>query len=995
MVNLLVRFEGVEEKFHFLDDVVTLGRVSTNTIQVKDAKASRNHCELRRAGDSWKLVDLESSNGTAVNGNKVNTYLLKPGDIVSIGQFQVVFEPELATGPKLPAKKVEAEIEKTVVDTSEPKKGAAPEAPAMAATVAASRKNLVALGTKAAIAAAVLIGVLVLVNKVRSAGAAEKEQRDRLASALQKSQNGDLEDALAALETLIVSNPDPAIQKKAQSERASVQERIAARDAARAGKRDAAIAELLARQQSASASTRFENSSAQVLAYLANGDFASAVDESKRFMMEFPEGEWHSKMAGSLKQTLARASTAWEELQDRANALTQSEKYAEATVLLAEAQDRFSGTRFTYEIRTKIAAINRLSGVSAAYASGVVEISAQAQESMLAVGDLVKARQYEAALKAFDRMLSGVPEKDRGSLAARRADIEKQRGIFAKLVGTINSGGLKDYAIDLGGGVRGWLSQASDLGVTIEFKDQTGKGGTTGRKWFQVPGAEMLAYFRQLQLDENERLGLASFCYDNRLPLEAADILSEIAKSQGMQGDVFALIARVRGMGVPSDGFVYFERGWFTRTEYTYAKLDYKAKKGAALIAKIEPKPTAEGYAVYREMIDDAELTPEFKATVKGYYVAALKQKRTGIMKGLQNSQSIANYRALQDLKKELNRKRAEALRIIYDKEIYPDENHGVQGQPKVDDAVALVREMWDKPLKVVARLDVGIQVLVEAGQQTNAWLQEMGEEASEEELAEYELLLSNINDSLNLKNICLDSNEKSIREYNKLVWKYNEDAGTQMVGVEVECARITNEYREMMGRRILELDDLLGKCAKKHSQEMVDLNYFAHESPTESLRTPGDRAKAEGYTGPCGENIATGYGSALAAFTGWYNSSGHHRNMLSDMWNHIGLGCVGGAMWTENLGKGTSHVGGRDDVKKKESGGSRRGGIGGGEEPKPEKKPGDTGKKPEEKKDEVAGKTPESPYKKPDGKCTGEAPYSEEPGAMKDPAKKPEEKKD
>jgi hypothetical protein len=70
-------------------------------------------------------------------------------------------------------------------------------------------------------------------------------------------------------------------------------------------------------------------------------------------------------------------------------------------------------------------------------------------------------------------------------------------------------------------------------------------------------------------------------------------------------------------------------------------------------------------------------------------------------------------------------------------------------------------------------------------------------------------------------------------------------------------------------------------KCCRKHSQEMNRLGYFSHTSPTKGRESPGKRAALEGYKGGVGENIFTGMGSAGAAFTAWFHSSGHHRNML------------------------------------------------------------------------------------------------------------------
>ena len=48
-----------------------LGRSKDSDIQVEDANVSRRHAELRREGGSWWLVDLGSTNGTELNGKRV------------------------------------------------------------------------------------------------------------------------------------------------------------------------------------------------------------------------------------------------------------------------------------------------------------------------------------------------------------------------------------------------------------------------------------------------------------------------------------------------------------------------------------------------------------------------------------------------------------------------------------------------------------------------------------------------------------------------------------------------------------------------------------------------------------------------------------------------------------------------------------------------------------------------------------------------------------
>jgi len=71
---------------------LTIGRSKECEIVLGDPSASRRHAEVRlEAGDFW-LVDLGSTNGTEVNGKRVDRARLEPGDTITIGQTQLRFE---------------------------------------------------------------------------------------------------------------------------------------------------------------------------------------------------------------------------------------------------------------------------------------------------------------------------------------------------------------------------------------------------------------------------------------------------------------------------------------------------------------------------------------------------------------------------------------------------------------------------------------------------------------------------------------------------------------------------------------------------------------------------------------------------------------------------------------------------------------------------------------------------------------------------------------
>jgi ABC transport system ATP-binding/permease protein len=65
--------------------VLRIGRAPDNDIVVSDLSVSRHHAELRRTASGYQIVDLDSHNGTFVNGQQVGSAPLTEGDIVGIG----------------------------------------------------------------------------------------------------------------------------------------------------------------------------------------------------------------------------------------------------------------------------------------------------------------------------------------------------------------------------------------------------------------------------------------------------------------------------------------------------------------------------------------------------------------------------------------------------------------------------------------------------------------------------------------------------------------------------------------------------------------------------------------------------------------------------------------------------------------------------------------------------------------------------------------------
>jgi pSer/pThr/pTyr-binding forkhead associated (FHA) protein len=65
---------------------VTVGREEGNTIQLNDDRVSRFHLKIQEDDDQLVLTDLQSTNGTRVNGEHTQLRILRPGDIILVGR---------------------------------------------------------------------------------------------------------------------------------------------------------------------------------------------------------------------------------------------------------------------------------------------------------------------------------------------------------------------------------------------------------------------------------------------------------------------------------------------------------------------------------------------------------------------------------------------------------------------------------------------------------------------------------------------------------------------------------------------------------------------------------------------------------------------------------------------------------------------------------------------------------------------------------------------
>jgi pSer/pThr/pTyr-binding forkhead associated (FHA) protein len=77
--------------FQNLETPITIGREEGNAIQLNDERVSRFHLKIQEDGERLVLTDLESTNGTKVNGEDIQLSILRYGDVIHVGRSVLLF----------------------------------------------------------------------------------------------------------------------------------------------------------------------------------------------------------------------------------------------------------------------------------------------------------------------------------------------------------------------------------------------------------------------------------------------------------------------------------------------------------------------------------------------------------------------------------------------------------------------------------------------------------------------------------------------------------------------------------------------------------------------------------------------------------------------------------------------------------------------------------------------------------------------------------------
>jgi uncharacterized protein YkwD len=279
----------------------------------------------------------------------------------------------------------------------------------------------------------------------------------------------------------------------------------------------------------------------------------------------------------------------------------------------------------------------------------------------------------------------------------------------------------------------------------------------------------------------------------------------------------------------------------------------------------------------------------------------------------------LESYLALQRQYDELERARAHALGLIFDEERYfypfnppecPPEKARLfpAVQQEVDLRVASVRKIWKASRRVRPALAVrsSLQELERLREEGRKLRVNVALDARLPASLEW---VSGEETELNLASMVSSAAQATQRARDRRVRAYHEqvllaEAKALTGNEEREQLRVTNDYRQMLGRPLLAWNPKLQQAARKHSEWMSKSGKFSHFQDEPQTRTPFDRMRLAGYLQGAGENVHMGDSGPEGAHVSWTHSSGHHRQILSPRAQEFAAG-LSGPYWTQNYGTG------------------------------------------------------------------------------------------
>ncbi len=866
MLNLRIDDESGSRSVPLPGGPVIVGRGESAAIRLTEVKASREHLEIRPLGNGVVVRDLGSTNGTFTEDRRILKARLGSGDAFRIGDTWITLEAEPSRSERQPRK--------TPV-------------PAILLTLLAPALVLLILGELgvSAIASArqeKIDSAMLRIERVEFEMAGRESDPEKAVAALARftrryprsryAPEADRRQAeiLPTVRRMQIARQELA-ELEAGTERYAFEElyyryeklyesyrslpEIAARIGSRLADLDRTHREKLVAMVDA---VREEATS-----LAAKGEYGRAVSALTSFTVRTPAAaaSFREEIRSAEAELMRRAEKAYRELTANAEGLARDGKTAEAAALLRREAPRFLGIRFSAFLRLRADDFDSRGRPRSARKETVDQLTlrrsyyllAQEAEELAAAGLFTRAAgKYRGILESI-----ALPEV-RKEFSERSDELFRLSALIADVRGKIKERGSKFGSVNFSGTrvrVKGIVGDTLQLEIAKQ---------PITRQWDSLEPRELLALFRRARLTKEQRLDVAVYCFDMNLAGAFEEEILAALGEESLKEKAGRLYAHKRGVRYPEGGFVAYKGRILTGAQYAEE--------------------------VHKEQ------------------VVKLRVRQVELLERIQEQPVMKKLARMRELRLKLDKARKVALALIFDEQtyFYPYRDRMAEYIPvqkEVSERVAVVRDIWDNPLKISTKSDRSVSSLLDEADESVRALRDLGIDptAFADRVAAIRLYLGR---TFTIRNYFHDQAELDLFTYNDHVLAYNKTVESVAKKLERRQVAVTNAYRLMMGRNALVLHDLLVRTARGHSDEMNKLGYFSHFSPTEERRTPNMRAKLEGYKATAlSENIHRGSGTPEGAHDSWIHSSGHHRNILQKFWTEMGTGQVG-KFWTQNFGR-------------------------------------------------------------------------------------------
>lgn len=115
-VSLNILFQGsVVQEFSLAEKISSIGRDPGNDLQLDHPSVSRRHAKISQVFNEIFVEDAGSTNGTLLNGRRISKHVVRPGDTIAVGAYEIELKPaeEMSSG----AAEEEVDLDRTMVMT--------------------------------------------------------------------------------------------------------------------------------------------------------------------------------------------------------------------------------------------------------------------------------------------------------------------------------------------------------------------------------------------------------------------------------------------------------------------------------------------------------------------------------------------------------------------------------------------------------------------------------------------------------------------------------------------------------------------------------------------------------------------------------------------------------------------------------------------------------------------------------------------------------------